>query len=236
MANVATSRLCSKCKDNIGSFNCEGCKEIFCTKHSIEHRQVLTNEFEELMTELNVILQQNQEKEQKNESLKKEFFCRIDEWENNMKEKVHEKAQQIRQRLDEVIDNKNKKDIGNIQSMMDEILKRYQKEDFLEHDIERIKRNINQAQQDIEKSTQQSDVQLYIEPKIKIDLTNLIYIEEKFNTASSSVTNKQSINKDSKGPDSTMNSNTIEGSHSVGYPINNLSPPYMPSSPRTVIC
>jgi len=236
MANATASRLCSKCKDNIGSFNCEGCKEIFCTKHSIEHRQELCTKFEELMTELNVILQQTQDKEQQNQSLKKEFFCRIEEWENNMIEKVHEKGQQIRQRLGELIDNKNKMDIGNIQPMMDEIRKRYEKEDFFESDIERIKQNINQVQQDIEKSTQQSDVELYIEPKIKIDLTNLIYIEEKFNTASSSVTNMQSINKNRKGTENTMNSNPIKDSHPFVYLNNFIRPPLMSNSPGMVIC
>jgi hypothetical protein len=195
---MAFSRQCARCKDNIGSFTCEGCREIFCAKHCMEHRQELCIRFEQVVTGYNNILQQIQDKKPQNESPKTDLFDRVDQWENNMIEKVHERGEQIRQQLTQLINNENKLVSNNIQALTDEIRKRHEKEDFLEHDIERIKRNINQVQLDINKSTAPSSIKLYVQPDPQISLEDLIYVGDKPLRTSSSVINKQSTDKNSK--------------------------------------
>jgi hypothetical protein len=236
MASAAASRQCSKCKDTIGSFNCEGCKEIFCTKHSIEHRQELSTRFEQVMIEHNIILQQTQDKEQQKELLKEDLFCRVEDWEKNMVAKVRERAELIRQQLDELVDNKNKMVIKNIHPSTDEIRQRYEKEDFLEHDIERIKENINRIQQEIDKSTQYSDIKLHVDSNDIIDWENLIYVIKKSNTTSSSVTNKQSAGQDSKGIENAMKSNTMQAPYVYTPQYYYSSPIVMPAPQGMVIC
>ncbi len=223
MASATASRQCAKCKDNIGSFNCEGCKEIFCIKHCMEHRQELGNKFEQLMTEHNDIIQQIQEKEPQNESSKTNLLDRIDQWENTMIKKVHERAEQIRQRFTELINNENKLVVDNMQALTDEIRRRHEKQDFLEHDIERIRGSINQIQIAINKSIQLSDIELYVEPENIIDWERLIYVKEKLPTTSSSAINKQSTDQHTKGIENTINSNVP--SSFVPYPTRYYMPP-----------
>lgn len=236
MATARASRQCSKCKDNIGSFNCEGCKELFCMKHSIEHRQELNARFEQLMTGLNVTLQQTQDNEQQVESFKEGFSDRILEWENKMVERVHERAKQIRQELDEQINNRNKMITNNIQSLTNDIRVRHETQDFFERDIEQIKENINELQREINKSIQQSDINLHIESNDTIDWNNLIYFNEKSNTASSSVTSKEASGKKREVTRTTMNSSPVQN-NSVNLPLYmNRMPSFMPAQLVVIIC
>jgi len=230
MASARISRQCSKCKDAVGSFNCAGCEEIFCLKHSIEHRQELSNRFEQLMTEHNITLQQMQDKEPQKELLKKNFYSQIDEWKNAMIERVCQRAEEVRQQLDVLMDIKNEMMIKDIRSLTNEIHQRHEKEDFFEHDIERIQNNIKKAQQAIEKSIQQTEIELRIEPNETVDWENLIYIQEKLNSANSSVTNK-----DENGTRNSMNSNREQDLHK---PIHSYLPsaPVVNASQKIVIC
>jgi hypothetical protein len=236
MASARISRQCSKCKDAVGSFNCAGCKEIFCLKHSIEHRQELSNRFEQLMTEHNITLQQMQDKEPQKELLKKNFYSQIDEWKNAMIERVCQRAEEVRQQLDVLMDIKNEMMIKDIRSLTNEIHQRHEKEDFFEHDIERIQNNIKEAQLAIEKSIQQSDIELGIESNETVDWKNLIYIQEKSNSANSSVTNK-----DKNGTRNIMNSNREQDSHKPVPPCffpayGTPSPPFVHAPRGMVIC
>ena len=224
MATSITSRQCAKCKDDIGSFSCEGCKEIFCIKHCIEHRQELANNFEQLMTEHNDIIQQIQEKEPQNELSKTRLLDQIDQWENTIIKKVHERAEQIRQRFTELINNENELVIDNMQALTDEIRPRNEKQDFLEHDIERIRGSINQIQIAINKSIQLSDIELYVESENIIDWERLIYVKQKLPTTSSSVINKQSTDQHTKKVENTINSN-LPSSFVSFFASNYISPP-----------
>lgn len=208
MATSKNSRQCSKCKDNVGSFNCEGCKEIFCTRHSLEHRQQLNNQFEQLMTGINVIVQQAQDNKQQNESFKKDFHDQIEDWENNMIEQIRERGKQLHQQLDELVTNRNKTIINTTQSLANEVRERHEKEDFLEHNIEQIKQNISQLEEEINNSTKQSDIKLHIESNNAIDWNHLIYFQENSNTKGSSVTNKQKTKRDTSHSNTIQNLNT----------------------------
>jgi hypothetical protein len=191
MATTAVSRQCSKCEKNAGIFNCEGCKEIFCTKHAVVHRQELSSKFEELMTEHNLIVQQVHEKEQQNESSKKDILCRIDQWEKYMIEKVREKAEQVRQRLIHLMSKEDKLAVNNFQDVKDELRNRYETEDFFEHDLERIKQNIDKIKQETDKSIQRSKIKLHVEETFTLIWNDLIYVKQECVKTSFPVTGKK---------------------------------------------
>jgi hypothetical protein len=169
------------------------------------------------MTEHNTTLQQMHDKKPEKELLKKNFYSQIDEWKNAMIERVCQRAEEIRQQLDEQMDSKNEMIIKDIRLLTEEIHQRHEKEDFFEHDIERIQGNIKEVQQAIEKSTRQSDIELCIEPNETVDWENLIYIQEKSN---SSVTKK-----DKNDTRNILNSNQEY------YPYRPLPPSYFLSTP-----
>jgi hypothetical protein len=180
------------------------------------------------MTEHNITLQQMQDKEPQKELLKKNFYSQIDEWKNAIIERVCQRAEEVRQQLDVLMDIKNEMMIKDIRSLTNEIHQRHEKEDFFEHDIKRIQRNIKEAQQAIEKSIQQSEIELGIESNGTVDWKNLIYIQEKSNSANSSITNK-----DKNGTRNIMNSNREQDVHKPVPPY--FVPPYGTPSPPFVL-
>ena len=44
----STRVFCSLCNKAKGIYRCEGCSQIFCPKHSIDHRTALNKQFEEI--------------------------------------------------------------------------------------------------------------------------------------------------------------------------------------------
>jgi hypothetical protein len=197
MANATTSRLCSKCKDNIGLFNCEGCKEIFCTKHITEHRKELSTKLNHHLLKHNDILKQLLDKEEKKESSKKDILLRINQWENYMIERIRYKAELARERLVQLIDNDEKTIIKNAKELTKEINKKHKTENLLEEDIEQLKQSIIHVKQAVDRLTRQSDVELYIEPSYMIDWNHLIYVREKSVKVISSLGNKQTTDEHS---------------------------------------
>jgi predicted nucleic acid-binding Zn-ribbon protein len=206
---------------------------MFCAKHCMEHRQELCNRFEQVMTEYNDILQQIQDKQPQNESLKKDLFDRVDQWENSMIEKVHETGEQIRQQLTELINNENILVSNNIQALTDEIRKRHEKEDFLEDDIERIRTSINQVQLEIDKRTEPSNIKLYVEPDPQISLEHLIYVEDKPLRTSFSVINKQSTDKNSNDTEIVPHPDVWQPSNQYP-PVPQYIPQYSVSSSKAM--
>ena len=200
MASASASRQCSKCKDTAGSFHCAGCKEIFCLKHSIEHRQELSNRFEILMTDQNIIVQQMKDKGSGKDLLKQQLYNQIDQWNNRMMERVSQRTEELRRQVNELLDMKDERMKKDIQSLTDEIRTRREKDDFFEDDIKRIAQRIKEAEQFVSESMQQTDIKLYTHPVERVDWKDLIYIEDKSVFVGSSVTDKP---KGKKHPNST---------------------------------
>jgi len=197
MATITSSHRCSKCREIIGTVNCEGCQDIFCIKHIMEHRKELSTKLNHHLLKHNDILKQLLDKEEEKESSKKDILSRINQWEKYMIERIRYKAELARERLDQLIDNDEKAIIKNAKELIKEIKKKDKTGDLLEEDIEQLKQSITDVKKTIDELTQQSDVELYIEPSYMIDWNHLIYVREKSVKVISSLGNKQTTDEHS---------------------------------------
>jgi hypothetical protein len=173
----------------------------------MEHRKELSTKLNHHLLKHNDILKQLLDKEEEKESSKKDILSRINQWEKYMIERIRYKAELARERLDQLIDNDEKAIIKNAKELTKEIKKKDKTGDLLEEDIEQLKQSIIDIKQAIDELTQQSDVELYIEPSYMIDWNHLIYVREKSVRVISSLVNKQTTDEHSKDVKSGTNSN-----------------------------
>jgi len=200
--------------ETIGAVSCEGCKDIFCMKHLLEHRKVFSPKLCYYLFEHNRILQQLLKQEEKNESSKKDILSQINQWEKYMIERIHYKAELARERLDQLIGKDEKVIIKNAQELTKKINKRNRTEDLLEEDIEQLKQSVIHVKEAFHKLIRQSDVELYIEPSYMIDWNHLIYIREKSVKVVSSLRNKQTTDKSSTDSNQQRKSTSSDNSES----------------------
>lgn len=82
-------------KETSGVFTCEGCSQTFCLKHTNEHRWQLNNELDEIICQHDILYQTTSDSKQQSMLL----LDRIDRWENEAIEKIHQAANKARQEL-----------------------------------------------------------------------------------------------------------------------------------------
>jgi len=92
-------KQCVTCDKNAGIMTCNGCQQIFCGKHSIEHRQQLANQLDGMLREHN-LLQREFERSFKVHPL----FKKIDLWEKESIAKIQATAETARTNLRQMID------------------------------------------------------------------------------------------------------------------------------------
>jgi len=93
----STKVLCFTCNKGKGIFKCEGCSQIFCPKHSIDHRNDLSKQLEEIEITYDIVQQtliQQTEDPRQHPLLKK-----IDQWEKESIDKIHRAAEDVRNEL-----------------------------------------------------------------------------------------------------------------------------------------
>ena len=98
------------CKGN-GVFKCEGCGQVFCRKHVIEHREILNHQLDEIVMEYDTLQQtiaENNDKIRQQHPLIEE----IDKWEQESIEKIRQTANDARQQLNALIDSSTGKQHG----------------------------------------------------------------------------------------------------------------------------
>ena len=92
---------------------CEGCSQIFCLKHVVEHRQVLTGQLDEILHEQTVLQQATND----NEYHTKFLMDSIQRWEEKSIEKIRQMANDLRQRVT-LSDQKQKSNFRRIFSFV----------------------------------------------------------------------------------------------------------------------
>ncbi|CAF0980081.1 unnamed protein product [Adineta ricciae] len=93
----STKVSCAICKKAKGQFKCEGCSQTFCPNHSIEHRNELSKQFDEIVFTYDSIqqalLQQTQGLQQH------PLVQKLNQWEADSILKIQQVAQQLRNEL-----------------------------------------------------------------------------------------------------------------------------------------
>ncbi|UJR10844.1 hypothetical protein I4U23_015032 [Adineta vaga] len=89
-----TKVLCVICTKAKGIFKCEGCSQVFCPKHSTDHRNELSKQLDEIALTHDLIqqtLNQQTKDPQQHPLLKK-----INQWESKSMNKIRQMAEEIR--------------------------------------------------------------------------------------------------------------------------------------------
>lgn len=179
---MSTSNHCSKCSTNIGTCNCAGCKDYFCTKHFIAHRKDLQTNLEQITDNHHRLLKQFNENNYST-NLKNTLFSQITQWQNGIMQKVQQTADNIRQQITEMLNHHHEDTKKRFQTLVEELQKHKEEDDYVEDDLVRLNTNVHQLQQELEELQQRSAVELHIEKNDCIDWNHLIYIESKPNSA-----------------------------------------------------
>jgi hypothetical protein len=137
---MSSKKSCASCenKDINGIFKCEGCSQIFCLKHTNEHRYFLNYQLDEIILEYENNFNTFNENEQQSSLL----FDQINQWEKDSIIKIQQTAQDVRiqiQRLAEL-----QKGEINIFTM--------RKKRFSCYNLEQIKEKFYQIEKELEKA------------------------------------------------------------------------------------
>jgi len=93
---------CAACGNKgVGIFKCEGCAQIFCRKHVIEHRDVLSHQLDEIVLEYDTLQQTIAEYHDKQNHCHP-LINQINKWEKDSIEKIQRTADEARQQINEM--------------------------------------------------------------------------------------------------------------------------------------
>ncbi|CAF3476209.1 unnamed protein product [Rotaria sp. Silwood1] len=131
MASVTSKTPCVTCGKGAGLFKCEGCTQIYCTKHVTEHRQTLHHQLDEIIVEHDSL----QEKIIENKDQSNPLTKYIDEWEQRSIMKIQQMAKETRQEIVQ-LSNIHKRTLSKELNLLTERIKNAREEDdFFETDL-----------------------------------------------------------------------------------------------------
>jgi hypothetical protein len=125
--------LCIICNKGKGTFKCEGCSKLFCPKHSIDHRNELSKQLEEIEITHDLayktLIQQTQ-------NLRQHLLIqKVNQWEYQAIEKIRQMADQARNDLLRGITEHASDIKKKLQDLSDELRQGREDNDFLEGDL-----------------------------------------------------------------------------------------------------
>ncbi len=169
---------CSVCQKQLGTSYCTGCGVYFCTKDFKIHRRTLCNEIDTVIAHRND-LQEKINRVTQYSDFHSPLFVRVDEWQKMMTEKVKVVADHTRQQIAELLNSKRVKLGNDFNRFSQELIDLKQTENFVEHDVTRLKYRIHQFNQELKQLTRPLTIVLHTELSDRLVWSRLIYAEEK---------------------------------------------------------
>jgi hypothetical protein len=120
------------CPKSGGIMTCDGCLQAFCGKHSVEHRQQLTNQLDGIMQEHDLI-QNELRQSSKHNSLSK----KIDKWEKESITKIQFAAETARADLKRLLDTPKESISKACHDIAVNLRSSRENDDFSENDLTR---------------------------------------------------------------------------------------------------
>ncbi|CAF4580402.1 unnamed protein product [Rotaria sp. Silwood1] len=178
MIPVTESNLCSTCNKSLARCFCIGCKKYFCSKDFKEHKQQLSIKFNnEIVTSHNELLNRIQKLEKSN-YFSSDLFAQIEEWKKSTINKVEKAAERTHHNIIELINIQRIIITKQLEPITKEIRCHREKENFLENDIDRLRKKIHEIQHKLEQFIQKDTTITIIVDNKQIDWNRLIYIRE----------------------------------------------------------
>ncbi len=174
-----TIKPCSVCQEEIGTSYCTGCGVYFCTQDFKSHRIMLFSEMDTLIMHRNNLQNKINKAMQYHDLPHSPLLAQIDEWQKMMTEKVRVVAEHTRQQIAELLNLKRAKLDNDFQKFSQELLHLKQTENFVEHDLDRLKYMIHQFNQDLKQLNKPLTIVLHTELSDRLVWSRLIYAEEK---------------------------------------------------------
>jgi hypothetical protein len=131
-ASVTGKKQCITCSKSGGIMICDGCQQSFCGKHSIEHRQELTNQLDGIMQEHDLLQQELGQPSIDNSLLKK-----INKWEKESIAKIQVAAEAARADLQQILDTSKERISKTCRDIAVNLRSSREADDFSENDLNR---------------------------------------------------------------------------------------------------
>ena len=157
---------------------CTGCEKYFCWKDFETHRNDMFVELDKIVEERNRLQEALNNEIPRNDETSP-LLEQIDQWQRSTIAKVKQVAAQVRQQTVELLNRKQAKISEEFKSFSQELVKLRESENYVEHDLGRLKQKIDQFKQDIKQSTQPATMVLHTDQSDQIHWESLIYVEEK---------------------------------------------------------
>jgi hypothetical protein len=123
-----------------GTFKCEGCSQIFCSKHSIDHRDKLIQKLEEIEQTRDLVYQTFIQQFKRHPLLDK-----IEQWEQQSIRKIHQTAEEVRhQILEEKIHFEQK-----LEDITNQLQQARKDDDFIEIDFDQWIRKLDELEKEL---------------------------------------------------------------------------------------
>ena len=146
---MATSikTICVVCNKEMRTYICDGCSQRFCHKHLDEHRTNLEKEFDQIETDHDELRQMFNE--QKENPRTHPLIQEIDQWETTSINKIQQTANQCREDLTNHINSFLLGLENKLNNLAREIKVMRQENEFNDLDIEQLKENLKQLQEEL---------------------------------------------------------------------------------------
>jgi hypothetical protein len=169
---------CSVCQKQLGTSYCTGCGVYFCTKDFKSHREILSSGMDAVITHRND-LQGKITKATQRYDPHSPLIAQIDEWQRVMIEKIKLVAENTRQQISQLLNSKRVKLNNDFRRFSHELVNLKETENFVEHDLSRLKQMIHKFNLELKQLTKPLTVELHTEQSNRIVWNQLIYAEEK---------------------------------------------------------
>ncbi|CAF1320393.1 unnamed protein product [Rotaria sordida] len=127
--------LCTTCGNKgVGVFKCEGCSQIFCRKHSNEHRDILIHQLDEITFEHDTLQQTMIELKEKQNDYH-HLIEQVNEWEKNSIIKIQRTAIETRQEIEKLIAFQHETISSKLRDLAEQLRKAREDDDFVEIDL-----------------------------------------------------------------------------------------------------
>ena len=180
MATGTGKGRCITCGKEKSAVKCEGCSQIFCFDHLIEHRQQLSLQLDDI--EMNRDLFRQTLNEHMNDPKKHLLIKQIDQWEKDSIHKIQQTAEQCRQLvLQHTNEHLNEIEI-NLNKLTNQLRETRKENDFNEIELNQFKQKLEELAQELNKPRNisiQHDCSLFIN-QISVVIPSRKYVYNHF--------------------------------------------------------
>jgi hypothetical protein len=144
---TGTKALCSTCQKTSGTFTCCGCRKDFCYRHVAEHRQELNKQMDEVTTNHDQL--QQTIAEQEGQPSCHPLMKKIDEWEQQSVNKIHQAADNARKQLLTILDTYRTQVQNDLAHLTTELNKARNEDDYVETDLKEWTEKLDKLKSDL---------------------------------------------------------------------------------------